>query len=180
MSGKVPRSAAPVRPPRPPASGIPGAPLTTTSSKMLCSCVSICTMAPALLGARLAAGCQARAPETDRRRGGDARRNPQVVRVALRLKHSAIFCAAQPTAGPCTEAPGSARRSLITKPPETRVPARWFRRRGRAPYEADESASKRSLEPKPLRAVVEDRPPPPGWRGICCSLRTVSQPESTT
>lgn len=84
--------------------GWPAAALTTTSSKMLCSCVSICTITPAF------PGCPAR-PGSDSSSGNigaEGRRPPEETVAPRRRFLSQRFTwsvpsRAQPTAGTCTE-----------------------------------------------------------------------------
>lgn len=72
----------PASPPRPPLAWTRALPLTTTSSKMLCSCVSICTIASASLRRPARGPGQARARGRDARGGGDGRRSRRVDGVA--------------------------------------------------------------------------------------------------
>ena len=148
-------------------------PLTTTSSKMLCSCVSIWTISPAFLGHQARCPGQARDPAMEVQRAADACRKPQLAGVGFFPKRppESVPCLLQ---GPANNRKLHGSRSagcpLITKPAETRDPVRWFRLCRSAAREPDESARKWKLEPKSPRGPVGCRPPLPGWSGNCFLL----------
>lgn len=134
-------------------------PLTTTSSKMLCSCVSIWTISPAFLGHQARCPGQTRDPAMEGQRAADACRKPQLAGVSFfpkRPAESVPYLLQGPANNQKLHGPANNRKlhgsriagcPLITKPAETRDTVRWFRLWRSAAREPDESAPKWNLEP---------------------------------